>query len=212
MVDLPSLLVTEPSSSSGTAERDPMSINRLSELAVKDRESILLLLDSGSLCHVGFVADDGLLERYLEGEVPSFDELEHCLARGVASASVFPVVCGSALAEIAIDRLADFLCEIGPSPADRPTPIAAGDVTVEVAGGTASVDGAARDVDLTVSGGSASARIQDAEVRQQSREDGAVDGIAGGVALGGRGVVLGAALRTSSVIASSRSNASWLVA
>lgn len=60
MVDLPSLLVTEPLSSSGTAERDPMSINRLSELAVKDRESILLLLDSGSLCHVGFVADDGL--------------------------------------------------------------------------------------------------------------------------------------------------------
>lgn len=38
-----------------------------------------------------------------------------------------------------------------------------GDVTVEVAGGTASVDVAARDVDLTVSGGSASARIQDAE-------------------------------------------------
>jgi elongation factor G len=79
------------------------------------------------------VADDALLERYLEGEVPSFDELERCLAQGVAQASVFPVVCGSALIEIGIDRLADFLCEIGPSPADRPTPIQAGDTTVEVA-------------------------------------------------------------------------------
>jgi elongation factor G len=79
------------------------------------------------------VADDALLERYLEGEVPSFDELERCLAHGVAQATVFPVVCGSALAEIGIDRLADFLCEIGPSPLDRPTQIKAGDVTVEVA-------------------------------------------------------------------------------
>jgi elongation factor G len=43
------------------------------------------------------------------------------------------VVCGSALAEVAIDRLADFLCEIGPSPVDRPTEITAGDVAVEVA-------------------------------------------------------------------------------
>jgi elongation factor G len=33
---------------------------------------------------------------------------------------VFPVVCGSALTGVAVDRLADFICEIGPSPADRP--------------------------------------------------------------------------------------------
>jgi elongation factor G len=78
------------------------------------------------------VADDALLERYLEGEMPSFDELERCLAHGVADATVFPVVCGSALAEVAIDRLADFLCEIGPSPVDRPTKITAGDVHLDV--------------------------------------------------------------------------------
>lgn len=60
MPDLPSLLVTEPLSSSGTAESDPMSVHRLSELAVTDRDSILSLLDAGSLCHVGLVADDGL--------------------------------------------------------------------------------------------------------------------------------------------------------
>jgi elongation factor G len=66
------------------------------------------------------VADDDLMERYLEGEVPSFDELEHTLAHGVEAATVFPVVCGSAITGVGIDRLADFLCEIGPSPAERP--------------------------------------------------------------------------------------------
>ncbi|MCB9371267.1 MAG: elongation factor G [Microthrixaceae bacterium] len=79
------------------------------------------------------VADDALLERYLEGDIPSFEELEHTLAHGVAAAQVFPVVCGSAAADVAIDRLADFVCEIGPAPADRPpVTVAAGDGTVEV--------------------------------------------------------------------------------
>ena len=42
------------------------------------------------------VADDELLERFLDGDMPSPAELEHTLAVGVAAASVFPVVCGSA--------------------------------------------------------------------------------------------------------------------
>ena len=66
------------------------------------------------------VADDDLMERYLEGEIPSVKQLEKTLGHGVASATVFPVVCGSATKEIAVDRLASFICEIGPSPLDRP--------------------------------------------------------------------------------------------
>jgi elongation factor G len=80
------------------------------------------------------VADDALLERYLEGEVPSTEELEHTLAHGVADASVFPVVCGSAAGPIAVDRLATFICEVGPSPVDRPAvPVTAGGQEVDVA-------------------------------------------------------------------------------
>ncbi|HET6916971.1 MAG TPA: elongation factor G [Acidimicrobiales bacterium] len=74
------------------------------------------------------VADDDLMERYLEGEVPTVKQLEETLAHGVASAQVFPVVCGSATKQIAVDRLAAFICEIGPSPLD------AQPVTVEAAG------------------------------------------------------------------------------
>ena len=47
---------------------------------------------------------------------------------------MFPVVCGSATAEVAVDRLADLICEIGPSPLDRPpVTVTAGDTTVDVA-------------------------------------------------------------------------------
>jgi len=79
------------------------------------------------------VADDDLMERYLEGEVPTVKQLEETLAHGVASAQVFPVLCGSAAKEIAVDRLATFICEIGPSPLDRPAVVVqAGDALSEV--------------------------------------------------------------------------------
>ncbi|CAN5660602.1 elongation factor G [soil metagenome] len=78
-------------------------------------------------------ADDALLERYLEGDNPSLEELEAVLAQGVARASVFPVVCGSATALIGVDRLARFIVDIGPSPLARPAvAVLAGDVTTEV--------------------------------------------------------------------------------
>jgi elongation factor G len=67
------------------------------------------------------VADDQLLERYLEGDLPSFQELEKTMAIGVANATVFPVVCGSATGPIAVDRLLNYIVEIGPSPAIRNT-------------------------------------------------------------------------------------------
>jgi elongation factor G len=79
------------------------------------------------------VADDALMERYLDGDAIGFEELEKTLAKGVGEATVFPVVCGSATKGIAIDRLADFLCEIAPAPTERPpVTVTAGDTLVEV--------------------------------------------------------------------------------
>jgi elongation factor G len=60
-----------------------------------------------------------MLERYLEGDVPTAAELEETMAKGVAQAIVFPVVCGSATGPIAVDRLADFIVDIGPNPLRR---------------------------------------------------------------------------------------------
>ena len=79
------------------------------------------------------VADDDMLEAYLDGEVPSVEDLERTMAHGIAAGSVFPVVCGSAIGPIAVDRLADFIVEIGPSPLDRPAvEVEAGDQTVPI--------------------------------------------------------------------------------
>ncbi|HSH60714.1 MAG TPA: elongation factor G [Acidimicrobiales bacterium] len=79
------------------------------------------------------VGDDDLMERYLDGAVPTVEELEATLAKGVTAAQVFPVLCGSAARNIGIDRLAQFLCHIAPSPADAP-PVAveAGDTLQEI--------------------------------------------------------------------------------
>ena len=79
------------------------------------------------------VADDELVERYLEGDVPTLAELERVLAAGVAAATVFPVVCGSATLGIGVDRLVQYLCEIGSSPAARPPVVVqAGDTLTAV--------------------------------------------------------------------------------
>lgn len=80
------------------------------------------------------VGDDALMERYLEGEIPSTEELEGTLAGGVTQGLVFPVVCGSAATGVGIDRLATLLSEIAPPPDARPpVAVTAGNETSEVA-------------------------------------------------------------------------------
>ena len=79
------------------------------------------------------VGDDDLMERYLNGETLDYGELEKSLAGGVASASVFPVLCCSAASGVGVDRLARLIEELAPSPASRPGAIAsAGTETVEI--------------------------------------------------------------------------------
>jgi elongation factor G len=63
------------------------------------------------------VADDDLMERYLADESIEVKELEQALAKGIAEATVFPVLCGSATKLIGVDRLASFIVHEGPSPA-----------------------------------------------------------------------------------------------
>ena len=71
------------------------------------------------------VADDDLMERYLGDESIDVKELEQALAKGIAEASVFPVLCGSASKLIGIDRLASFITHEGPAPAaDDGQPVA----------------------------------------------------------------------------------------
>ena len=79
------------------------------------------------------VGDDDLMERYLNGETLDYTELEKSLAGGVASGSVFPVLCCSAASGVGVDRLARLIEELCPTPASRPPLVAtAGTTTAEI--------------------------------------------------------------------------------
>lgn len=64
-------------------------------------------------------ADDELLEKYLEGESLSDEEILSALRKGTLNRAFVPVLCGSATNNIGIDALMDFIVEVMPSPAER---------------------------------------------------------------------------------------------
>jgi elongation factor G len=64
-------------------------------------------------------ADDALIERYLEGETLSDEDLNAALRNGTLSHTFVPVVCGSATQNIGIDLLMGFMTTSMPSPIDR---------------------------------------------------------------------------------------------
>ena len=64
-------------------------------------------------------ADDELIERYLEGETLSDEDITNALKSGTASRAFVPVLCGSATKNIGIDLLMDFIADVMPSPVER---------------------------------------------------------------------------------------------
>lgn len=65
-------------------------------------------------------ADDALIEKYLEGETLSDEEIRTTLRKGIISRTFVPVLCGTATKNIGIDLLLDFIMNCMPSPLDRP--------------------------------------------------------------------------------------------
>jgi elongation factor G len=59
---------------------------------------------------------DDLMERYLEGEEISHDEIVNALKDGVTEGRIFPVTCGVATKNLGTDRLLDALVNDLPSP------------------------------------------------------------------------------------------------
>ncbi|MBW1836511.1 MAG: elongation factor G [Deltaproteobacteria bacterium] len=64
-------------------------------------------------------ADDELIEKYLEGETLSNEDLKTALKKGILSQTFVPVLCGSATKDIGIDLFMDFITDCMPSPLDR---------------------------------------------------------------------------------------------
>src|SRR5436309_5959901 len=68
--------------------------------------------------------DEGLMERYLDGQELSVDEVAHALKDAVTRGEVFPVACGVATKNLGTTALLDLLVEGVPSPAKKGAPIA----------------------------------------------------------------------------------------
>ena len=61
--------------------------------------------------------DDALIEKYLEGEEISTDELIAAILVGVAEGRIFPIVCAAGGPGIGVNRVLDLITEALPSPA-----------------------------------------------------------------------------------------------
>jgi elongation factor G len=64
-------------------------------------------------------ADDELIERYLDGEELSGEDINIALKKGIRTRTFAPILCGSATANIGADQLLDFVVNSLPSPAER---------------------------------------------------------------------------------------------
>jgi elongation factor G len=67
--------------------------------------------------------DEGLMERYLEGEELGVEEVAHALKDAVTRGEVFPVACGVATKNLGTTALLDLLVEGVPSPQKKGAPI-----------------------------------------------------------------------------------------
>jgi elongation factor G len=67
--------------------------------------------------------DEGLMERYLEGEELGVDEVAHALKEAVTRGDIFPVAAGVATKNLGTTALLDLLVEGVPSPAKRGAPV-----------------------------------------------------------------------------------------
>jgi elongation factor G len=63
--------------------------------------------------------DEGLMERYLEGQELSDEEVAHALKDAVTRGEIFPVACGVATKNLGTTALLDLLVEGVPSPAKK---------------------------------------------------------------------------------------------
>jgi len=67
--------------------------------------------------------DDDLMEKYLEGEQPSIDDLKRCIRQGTINLDFFPTYCGSAFKNKGVQPMLNAVVDYLPSPTEvKPQP------------------------------------------------------------------------------------------
>jgi len=64
--------------------------------------------------------DDDLMEKYLEGEEPSIEDLKRCIRKGTIALDFFPTYCGSAFKNKGVQLVLDAVVDYLPSPTEVP--------------------------------------------------------------------------------------------
>ena len=64
--------------------------------------------------------DDDILQKYLEGQEPSVEEINHCLRRLTIDNKIVPVLCGSSFRNKGVQMLLNAIVDFLPSPVDIP--------------------------------------------------------------------------------------------
>jgi len=68
--------------------------------------------------------DDDLMEKYLEGEEPSIEDIQRCIRKGTIALDFFPTFCGSAFKNKGIQNVLDAVVDYLPNPTEViPQPI-----------------------------------------------------------------------------------------
>ncbi|WP_027158143.1 elongation factor G [Methylobacter luteus] len=62
--------------------------------------------------------DDEIMEKYLEGEEPSIDEIKRCLRKGTTKMDFFPTYCGSSFKNKGVQLVLDGVIDYLPSPTE----------------------------------------------------------------------------------------------
>jgi len=79
--------------------------------------------------------DDDVMEKYLDGQAISDDEMYHALKAGVAAGKIFPVTVGCATKNVGVEMLLDLVIDAIPSPARRaPVSVTDGEKEMELEG------------------------------------------------------------------------------
>ena len=67
--------------------------------------------------------DDAIMEKYLEGEEPTIDEIKSCIRKGTISLTFFPTYCGSAFKNKCVQMILDAVVDYLPNPTEvKPQP------------------------------------------------------------------------------------------
>ena len=64
--------------------------------------------------------DEQIMEKYLNGEELTNDEIKSCIRKGVIATELYPVLCGTAFKNKGVKKLLDAIVEFLPSPLDVP--------------------------------------------------------------------------------------------